>query len=84
VSGTVSVDSAGRVRQLVIKGAPFVEIVTGRGKQQVVSYVQALTFGGFGTPVRVTAPPADQVFDAGDKYLFFSPGDIGPGLLPGH
>jgi hypothetical protein len=79
-SGTVSVDSAGRVRQLVIKD-PSEFFLIEPGKKQAIAFAQTLTFGGFGTPVRVTAPPADQVFNAGDKYLYVVPGDIRPGLV---
>ncbi|WP_440073423.1 hypothetical protein [Streptosporangium sp. OZ121] len=48
ITGAVSVDDQGRVRRL--------EVVFGDTGQRNV-----LDFGDFGTPVTVTAPPADQV-----------------------
>ncbi len=55
LTGTVIVDRQGRTRALVLTirmpSAVNVEVMT-----------QALTFSGFGAPVTVTPPPADQTF----------------------
>lgn len=48
VTGAVNVDDQGRVRRLEV-------VFSDTGQRNV------LDFGGFGTPVTVTAPPADQV-----------------------
>jgi hypothetical protein len=79
-SGTVSVDSAGRVRQLVARDSTVASVLHGNTvKKEVWAVSQTLTFGGFGTPVTVTAPPADQVFNAGNnKFLLIQPG-VRPG-----
>jgi hypothetical protein len=59
-SGTLSVDSAGRVRQLAISGTELV-FVGPKARKETLHFTQTQTFGGFGTPVQVTAPPASQV-----------------------
>jgi len=73
-NGTVSVDSAGRVRQLVIRSSNAAAIAQGKAFGRPFENETLATFGGFGTPVTVAAPPARQVFDAGNKYLAFQPG----------
>lgn len=57
VSGTVSVDSSGRVREMSSVTGPV---------GPVPSVAVTVTFGDFGAPVTVTAPPASQVYDAGN------------------
>jgi hypothetical protein len=52
-SGTVSVDSHNLVREVVMR-------TSGGGRS-------VLTFGDYGTPVSVTAPPADQVTTKGPR-----------------
>jgi hypothetical protein len=68
ISGTVSVDSSGRVRELAT--------VTGLSPLGIDANAAAyVTFGDFGTPVTVTAPPASQVYDAGNaSYIFMYDG----------
>jgi hypothetical protein len=51
ISGTVDVDQQGRVRQL-----DAVESIMGTQQND------AITFGNFGLPVSVSAPPASQTF----------------------
>jgi hypothetical protein len=51
VSGTVGVDQQGRVRQF-----DAVESIAG------IEVKVAITFGEFGLPVSVSAPPASQTF----------------------
>jgi hypothetical protein len=58
MSGTVSVDSSGRVRKL----ATVSRLQTSR---RAVTTTDVMTFGGFGIPVSVTAPPASQVYIGG-------------------
>ena len=56
LSGSVSVGSAGRVRQLVTVSDNPIPPAEG---------TMTPTFGGFGAPVTVTAPPASQVDNLG-------------------
>jgi hypothetical protein len=53
VSGTVDIDKQGRVRRLVT--------ITTQGRYGRITTERDLTFGNFGVPVRVNAPPATQV-----------------------
>jgi hypothetical protein len=71
-SGTLSVDSAGRVRQLAISGTELA-FVGPKAKKETLHFTQTQTFGGFGTPVRVTAPPASQVAKPKNTYLDIQP-----------
>ncbi|MFC4530409.1 hypothetical protein [Sphaerisporangium dianthi] len=76
VTGAVDVDDQGRVRRLEVT-------FSDDGQRDV------LNFGDFGTPVTVTAPPADQVQqkpdDTQDKKPIGKPGDANgkPGRDPG-
>lgn len=80
-SGTVSVDSAGRVRQLVIKGSNIASVLHGKTfKKETLAFAQTLTFGGFGTPVTVAAPPASQVYVLKNAFLYLEP-DQTPALI---
>lgn len=58
MSGTVSVDSSGRVREL----ATVTRAQTRRG---VDTSTDIMTFGDFGIALSVTAPPANQVYIGG-------------------
>ncbi len=60
ISGTVSVDSSGRVRELVTE----TRIVESSGALWRRT-TDTMTFGGFGIPVSVTAPPASQIDNRG-------------------
>jgi hypothetical protein len=55
LSGTVTVDRHGRARALVLTTR-----LTSAG--DVLVMTQILTFSGFGAPVTVTPPPADQTY----------------------
>jgi hypothetical protein len=57
MSGTVCIDQQGRVRLMRITTEEYSR-VTGRS---VTTTDRQITFGDFGAPVRVTAPPASQV-----------------------
>jgi hypothetical protein len=61
-SGSVSVDSAGRVRQLVTVSDNSTSPTEG---------ITTVTFGGFGAPVTVTAPPASQVDNLGRVSVLY-------------
>lgn len=56
VAGTVDVDQQGRVRSL-----DTITTVRTRYRTPAQTETEALTFGDFGSPVQVTAPPASQV-----------------------
>jgi hypothetical protein len=56
LSGTVTVDRHGRTRALVLT-----QRTPGAG--HVLVETQVLTFSGFGAPVTVTPPPADQTWE---------------------
>lgn len=60
ISGTVSVDSSGRVRTLVTVS----QIVESSGALWRRT-TDTMTFGGFGIPVSVTPPPASEVYTRG-------------------
>jgi hypothetical protein len=65
ISGTVDIDQQGRVRRLVT--------ITTQGTHGRITTDRDLTFGNFGAPVPVTAPPASQVGYTSTPYLgFFS------------
>jgi len=67
VGGTVTVDSSGQVRELTTN-APLEEKVK-IGAKTITDYTSYdMTFSDFGTRVTVTAPPASQVYDAGNVY----------------
>jgi hypothetical protein len=53
ISGIVDIDQQGRVRRLVT--------ITTQGRYGRLTTDRDLTFGDFGAPVQVTAPPASQV-----------------------
>ena len=55
LSGTVSVDQQGRTRALVLT-------IRQGSAANVLVMTQVLTFSGFGAPVTVTPPPADQTY----------------------
>jgi hypothetical protein len=64
VTGTVYVDQQGRVRRLTTITTRF------GGQPQgmpLLTTTRDITFGGFGAPVRVTAPPASQVKSTSGK-----------------
>ena len=63
VSGTVDIDQQGRVRRLVT--------ITAQGTQGRITTDRDLTFGNFGAPVPVTAPPASQVGYTSKPYSGF-------------
>jgi hypothetical protein len=63
LTATVDIDQQGRVRRLVT--------VTTQGRQGNVTTARDLTFGDFGAPVPVTAPPASQVADTSRPYWGF-------------
>lgn len=63
VSGTVDIDQQGRVRRLVT--------ITTQGTHGKITTDRDLTFGNFGAPVPVTAPPASQVGYTSTPYLGF-------------
>ncbi|MGH3291632.1 MAG: hypothetical protein ACRDP7_07495 [Trebonia sp.] len=59
VSGTVSVDSSGRVRKLVTTNP------LGPNRGHVATFNEITTFGGFGITVSVTPPPPSEVYIGG-------------------
>jgi hypothetical protein len=63
VSGTVDIDEQGRLRRLVT--------ITTQGIHGKLTTERSLTFGNFGAPVPVTAPPAAQVGYTSTPYLGF-------------
>jgi hypothetical protein len=63
VSGTVDIDEQGRLRRLVT--------ITTQGTHRRLTTDRDLTFGNFGAPVPVTAPPASQVGYTSKPYLGF-------------
>ena len=61
----MDIDQQGRVRRLVT--------ITTQGTHGRITTDRDLTFGNFGAPVPVTAPPASQVGYTSTPYLgFFS------------
>ncbi len=72
-TGTVDVDQQGRVRQL-----DAVESITGPAPIGGTERKVTLTFGDFGLPVSVSAPPASEVytFRPRDRTVGFGPGAI--------
>jgi hypothetical protein len=69
--GTVYVDSTGLVRQLVTEVVLNVRSATSHRRFQA-TFIDAMTFGDFRSPVRVTAPPARQVEDLGQGLPAFN------------
>ena len=63
VSGTADIDEQGRLRRLVT--------ITTRGTHGRITTGRDLTFGNFGVPVPVTAPPASQVGYTSKPYQGF-------------
>lgn len=63
LTATVELDQQGRVRRLMT--------ITTQGKQGNVTTDRDLTFGDFGAPVPVTAPPASQVAYTSRPYWGF-------------
>jgi hypothetical protein len=63
VTGTVDIDQQGRIRRLVT--------ITTQGRYGRATTDRDLTFGNFGAPVPVTAPPASQVGYTSTPYLGF-------------
>jgi hypothetical protein len=55
LSGTVDVDRQGRARALVLT-------IRSTSRINVFVMAQVLPFSGFGAPVTVTPPPADQTY----------------------
>lgn len=67
VSGTVYVDQQGQVRRLMT-----ITTDEGRGAKSGPTTDRDITFGDFGDPVRVSAPPASQVrHTRGEPYWGF-------------
>jgi hypothetical protein len=66
VAGTVDVDQQGRVRSL-----DTITTVRTRYRNPAQTETEDLTFGGFGGPVQVTAPPASQVKQTITPYWDF-------------
>jgi hypothetical protein len=61
--GTVSVDQQRRVRELAVSMPVYYDTLPGsKVPSRTVTARIAVTFGDFGVPVRVTAPPASQVY----------------------
>lgn len=61
VTGTVDVDTAGQVRRMTFTmHTPAADSATGT-ENRTRDLNQVMEFSDFGTPVTVTAPPADQV-----------------------
>jgi hypothetical protein len=67
IAGTVYVDQQGRVRGL----ATITTVRTARQASLAQAETEDLTFGDFGGPVRVTAPPASQVKQTSTPYWVF-------------
>ena len=67
-TGTVDVDQQGRVRQL--DAAYTLPPIASAPTERVTV---EMTFGDFGAPVSVTAPPADDTFVPGQTPLALSP-----------
>lgn len=64
ISGAVDVDQQGRVRRM--------KITTDDGVQPVTTTGRDISFGDFGAPVRVSAPPASQAeYTTGRPYRGF-------------
>jgi hypothetical protein len=66
VAGTVDVDQQGRVRSL-----DTITSMRTRYRNPARMETEDLTFGGFGGPVQVTAPPASQVQQTTTPYWEF-------------
>jgi hypothetical protein len=67
VHGTVDVDRQGRVHRITTTTEE-----RGRAGKAIFATVRDITFGAFGGPVRVTAPPASQVkYSSGTPYWGF-------------
>jgi hypothetical protein len=77
VSGTVYVDQQGRVRRLVTIQTATVGL--GSGGKSTLTVTFNVTFGEFGIPVSVTAPPASQVYNlpTGDVLHIGNLGGVG-------
>jgi hypothetical protein len=68
--GTVYVDNQGRVRQMVTKQTRTVRLTDNTIGTDTVTY--DVTFSAFGVRISVTPPPASQVYDLGNEYLYIS------------
>jgi hypothetical protein len=68
VHGTAFVDSQGRVRRLMT--AQTRVIWSSEGVKGSATDHYDVTFGEFGVPVSVTAPPASQVYNLGQGHVF--------------
>jgi hypothetical protein len=67
VAGTVYVDQRGRVRRLATITTLRIAGLSTPSRTET----EDLTFGDFGDPVRVTAPPASQVKQTSTPYWVF-------------
>jgi hypothetical protein len=63
VTGTLDIDEQGRLRRLVT--------ITTQGTHGKITTARDLTFGNFGAPVPVTAPPPSQVGYTSTPYSGF-------------
>ncbi len=79
VSGTVYVDTQGRVRRVVTKQTRTMRLTDNTIGTATVT--DDVTFGEFGVRVSVTPPPASQVYDLGNEYLYINAGG-GLGYIP--
>jgi hypothetical protein len=68
VSGTVYVDNQGRVRRMVTNDTYPSGFTDGKATATATDTFD-VTFGDFGVRVSVTAPPASQVYDLGNRYV---------------
>jgi hypothetical protein len=66
VSGAVYVDNQGRVRRMVTNDT------WPAGTKITVTDTYDVTFGNFGVPVSVTPPPASQVDELGNRYVYIN------------
>jgi hypothetical protein len=66
VSGTVYVDNQGRVRRMVTNDTWPI------GTKATATDTYDVAFGNFGVRVAVTAPPASQVYDLGNRYVYIN------------
>lgn len=68
VSGTVYVDSQGRVRRLLTTQTR--PIWSSSGVKGSATEFYDVTFGSFGVRPSVTAPPASQVYNIGQEFMY--------------
>ncbi len=70
VHGTVCVDHQGRVRRLVT--AQTRVIWSSEGVKGSATEYYDVTFGKFGVPVSVSAPPPSQVYNIGQEFMYLN------------